>query len=145
MTAREARQEGVPPGYRIYPADDDASGLLLREAPVLHGGELADVQADVSFRTQLAILTFRFNDDGTRKFAAFTRANIGQAFAIVVDGRVISAPIINEPVLGGAGEISGVSFTPDSVARLAARLRSPACTQISRRPAPGSASGVERS
>jgi preprotein translocase subunit SecD len=56
--------------------------------------------------------------------AAFTRENIGRPFAIVVDGRVISAPFIQEPILGGSGQISDANFTRAHVESLAARMRS---------------------
>jgi preprotein translocase subunit SecD len=126
LTAQTARERGVPAGYRIYPSFDGAEELLM-EVPVLHGGELADAQPGVSVHTQWPIITFRFNAEGTGKFARFTRESIGRPFAIVVDGRVISTPIIQEPILAGEGEISG-NFTADEAARLAARMRSPACT-----------------
>lgn len=131
MTARQAREKGVPAGYRIHPCrecgtDDE---LLLREEPVLDGGDLADARPDVDHYLQRPIVTFRFNAEGTRKFAAFSRESIGRPFAIVVDGRVISAPFIQEPILGGSGQIAGANFTRASVESLAARMRSPSCQE----------------
>jgi preprotein translocase subunit SecD len=108
--------------------------LLLREEPALHGGHLADARPEVSAASQLPVVAFRLNAEGTRKFALLTRNSIGRPVAIVVDGQVVSAPIVQEPILAGAGEIGG-SFSFDETARLAARLRSPACAQVSRLPA----------
>jgi preprotein translocase subunit SecD len=129
MTVRDAREKGPPAGYRIYACPDCGSEneLLLREEPTLHGGHLADAQPGFGLGSGLPIVAFRFNDEGTRRFALFTRDNIGRPFAIVVDGRVVSAPVVREPILGGAGEISGSGFTADTTARLAARMRSPTC------------------
>jgi preprotein translocase subunit SecD len=134
MTVHETQQSGVPTGYRIYPSDVKDNDLLLREEPVLHGGEMADAQAGFDQLTNQPIVTFRFNAAGADKFASFTRNNIGRVMAIVVDGRVVTAPVIREPILGGTGQISG-NFTSASAAQLAARIRSGTCVKFSRLPA----------
>ncbi|OYY58054.1 MAG: protein translocase subunit SecD, partial [Rhizobiales bacterium 35-66-30] len=72
--------------------------------------------------TRQPIVTFRFNSNGARRFAATTQAAVGQPFAIVLDNQVISAPRINEPILGGSGQISG-SFTVQQANDLAILLR----------------------
>jgi hypothetical protein len=137
LEAGEARRKGVPAGYRIYPAPDSGvpweKELVLREEPLLHGGDLADAQPSLDQRTNLPIITFRFNAAGTRTFARFTRNNVGRPFAVVVDGSVVTAPTILEPILGGAGQISG-KFTSDSAVQLAARIRSGRCAEVSRLP-----------
>src|SRR5262245_44526373 len=124
LTAPEARQKGVPAGYRIYPAPDSGIAwekeLLLREEPLLHGGDLADAQAALDPIMNRPIIKFPIKAAGTSKFAKFTRMNVGRPFAIVVDGHVVTAPIINEPILGGEGQISG-TFTSDTAAQLADR------------------------
>ncbi len=68
------------------------------------------------------MVNFRFNSAGARQFAAATQANVGKPFAIVLDNKVISAPVIRTPILGGAGEISG-NFTVQSANDLAILLR----------------------
>ena len=60
---------------------------------------------------------------GARKFGNFTKDNVGRPFAIVLDDKVISAPVIREPILGGSGQISG-SFTVETATQLAIQLRS---------------------
>jgi preprotein translocase subunit SecD len=138
LTVPEAKQKGVPAGYRIYSWTEGVRGekdLLLREEPVLHGGDMADAQPSFDPRTNLPIITFRFNAAGTHKFAMFTRNNVFRQFAIVVDGGVITAPVIREPILGGKGQISG-NFTSESAAQLAARIRSGTCAEVSRLPGP---------
>jgi preprotein translocase subunit SecD len=67
-------------------------------------------------------VSFKFNTSGARKFAQVTQENVGRPFAIVLDEEVISAPVIREPILGGAGQISG-NFTVESANNLAILLR----------------------
>jgi preprotein translocase subunit SecD len=124
ITAEEARSTRVPPGYKIYPsAERDGVSYLLRETPVVQGDDLTDAQPGFDHRTNEPIISFRFNNSGARKFANFTKENVGRPFAIVLDDKVLSAPVIREPILGGSGQISG-SFTVESANTLAVQLRS---------------------
>jgi protein-export membrane protein SecD len=127
MTAEEARQGRVPSGYRIYPAsprgDEPGGFYLLRETPVVPGDDLVDSQPGFDQRTNEPIITFRFNQAGARRFGRFTQDNVNRPFAIVLDDKVLSAPVIREPILGGTGQISG-SFTVESANTLAVQLRS---------------------
>ena len=63
-----------------------------------------------------------FNTNGARRFAQATQENVGRPFAIVLDNKVISAPVIREPILGGSGQISG-NFTVEPANDLAVLLR----------------------
>ena len=74
-------------------------------------------------RTNEPVISFRFNSSGARKFGKFTKDHVGRPFAIVLDDKVISAPVIREPILGGSGQISG-SFTVETANQLAIQLRS---------------------
>ena len=67
-------------------------------------------------------MNFTLNSLGAREFADVTTANVGRPFAIVLDGKIIEAPSIREPITGGAGQISG-DFTPQSATDLALLLR----------------------
>ena len=69
------------------------------------------------------VVTLQFNSSGARKFARTTQENVGKPFAIILDGKVLSAPNINEPILGGSAQISG-SFTVESANNLAISLKS---------------------
>jgi len=69
------------------------------------GEELTDAQPSFDQRTSEPIVTFKFNTSGARKFAQVTQENVGRPFAIVLDDKVISAPVIREPILGGSGQI----------------------------------------
>ncbi|MGE0699483.1 MAG: protein translocase subunit SecD [Hyphomicrobiaceae bacterium] len=125
MSVDDVRQQGRPPaGWRIYPSDDPGGPpYLLRETPVVPGDELVDSQPGFDQQTSQPIITFRFNQSGSRKFGRFTQANVGRPFAIVLDDKVLSAPVIQTAILGGTGQISG-NFTVESANTLAVQLRS---------------------
>ena len=115
-----------PPGTQFHPdAEIDPSGQPVRwysvERRVMVSGEnLTDAQP--SFQNNEPVVSFRFDSIGAKRFGDATRDNVGQLFAIVLDNKVISAPRINEPILGGSGVISG-SFTVQSAQDLALLLR----------------------
>jgi preprotein translocase subunit SecD len=123
MTAEEGRQR-PPTGFKVHESDDREEGAqLLNETPVVRGDELVDAQPAFDQRTNEPIITFRFNNAGARKFGNFTKDHVNRPFAIVLDDKIISAPVIREPILGGTGQISG-SFTVESATQLAIQLRS---------------------
>ena len=68
------------------------------------------------------MVNFRLSTGGARKFGDVTAKNVGKPFAIVLDDKVISAPVIREPILGGSGQISG-NFTVQTANDLAILLR----------------------
>ncbi len=126
ITAEDAKQTSIPAGYKIYPNERDESGpseYLLKEQPVVQGEDLADAQPGFDSRNSEPVINFRFNQAGARKFGNFTKDNVGRPFAIVLDDKVLSAPVIREPILGGSGQISG-NFTVESTNKLAVQLRS---------------------
>ena len=124
LSPEDAKLTAIPPGYKIYPGDKGEGGeYLLREIPIVQGADLADAQPGFDSRTNEPVINFRFNQVGARRFANFTKDNVGRPFAIVLDDKVLSAPVIREPILGGSGQISG-SFTVESTNRLAVQLRS---------------------
>ncbi|MFM7083929.1 MAG: protein translocase subunit SecD [Hyphomicrobium sp.] len=128
VSVEEAKSSRVPLSYKIYEMLDPKSGgpsegFVLAETPVVYGEDLDDAQPGFDSRTNEPIISFRFNSSGARKFGSFTKENVGRPFAIVLDDKVISAPIIREPILGGTGQISG-NFTVESANNLAIQLRS---------------------
>jgi protein-export membrane protein SecD len=125
VSAEEAKQTRVPLGYKVYPSTESEGGrsYVLQETPVVSGEDLVDAQPGFDSRTNEPIISFRFNQSGARKFGNFTKDNVGSPFAIVLDDKVLSAPVVREPILGGSGQISG-SFTVDSATTLAVQLRS---------------------
>jgi len=125
MTAEEARQTRTPLGYKIYPYVEQEEGgdVLLLERPIVQGDDLVDAQPGFDSRTNEPVINFRFNQSGARRFGKFTQNNVSRPFAIVLDDKVLSAPVIREPILGGSGQISG-SFSVESANNLAIQLRS---------------------
>ena len=93
----------------------------IEETPVVTGEELNDA-LPATDQNGLPSVDFRFDPTGARKFGAYTSANVGQPFAIVLDNEVISAPVIRQAITGGSGQISG-SMDFDEANRLAVLLR----------------------
>ncbi|MGQ0457909.1 MAG: protein translocase subunit SecD [Hyphomicrobium sp.] len=123
-SAEDAKLTSAPIGFKVYPGEASEGGdYLLREIPVVQGEDLVDAQPGFDPRNGEPVINFRFNQRGAVKFGQFTTENVGKPFAILLDNKVLSAPRINEPILGGAGQISG-SFTVDSSNTLAVQLRS---------------------
>ena len=122
----EARAGKLPPGDEILSAAEGRAGRIGPEDYVIErrvmvdGGELVDAQP--TFQDNEPVVSFRFDAEGARRFADATRENVGKPFAIVLDNKVISAPVIREAILGGSGIISG-SFTVQSASDLALLLR----------------------
>jgi preprotein translocase subunit SecD len=90
---------------------------------VVSGEELTDAQATFDQQTNRPIVSFRFTTAGGRAFCRATTDNIGKPLAIVLDERVISAPVIQSSICGGAGIITG-SFTTQQTSELSLQLRS---------------------
>ncbi|MBM3590176.1 MAG: protein translocase subunit SecD [Alphaproteobacteria bacterium] len=100
----------------------DAFGnqYFLNKDVVLSGDLLLDASA--TYHEGKPAVAFRFNALGSRKFAEITQNNIGKIFAIVLDGKVITAPMINTVINQGSGVITG-SFTVAEASQLALLLR----------------------
>ncbi len=118
-------QAGIaPPGSQIVPyAEGQGGAIAVRRLGGIRGDNLTGAQAGVNQQTNESIVTISFDAQGGAKFAKLTTENVGKPFAIILDGQVLSAPNINEPIIGGSAQISG-SFTPESANQLAIALRS---------------------
>ena len=112
----------LPAGYEMLPASSGGISYPIQRQPMLSGDRLADAAAGFDQRTGQPIVTFRFDSIGAKRFAEITRTHVGEPFAVVLDGKVLSAPTIQEPITGGSGQISG-NFTVAETATLAALLR----------------------
>ena len=110
------------PRQQLLPSlDEEGVFYVLEQSPVVTGEELTNAQPSFDQNGRPAV-SFQFNVTGARKFGAYTAANVGAPFAIVLDGEVISAPRINEPIPGGSGIITG-NFTVEESTNLAVLLR----------------------
>jgi SecD/SecF fusion protein len=110
------------PGYERLPMSDRDGHVVIERQPLMQGDRLADAAAGFDPQTGQPVVTFRFDSAGARRFAEITRAQVGQPFAIVLDRKVLSAPVIEEPITGGSGQIRG-GFTVKEATSLAALLR----------------------
>lgn len=123
MPVEQAIQSRAPPESEILDGSSSEGGkYLIEKRIVVPGADLTDAQAGFDQRTNEPIVSFRFNTAGARKFAQATQQNVGRPFAIILDNKVISAPVIREPIIGGSGQISG-SFTVQAANDLAILLR----------------------
>ncbi len=116
---------GAPPGlpYVAYPTQEGhLPQIALKRQTIVGGDQLINAQQEFN-QNQEVVVGFTFDAQGGHRFAQTTQENTGKPFAIIVDGQVISAPNINEPILGGRGQISG-GFTVESANQLAIALRS---------------------
>lgn len=100
--------------------DADGRGYLIQKDVILSGDLLID--ANVTYHEGEPAVSFRFNAEGSRKFAQITRNNVGRLFAIVLDGKIVTAPRINGVIDQGSGVISG-DFTTQEAAEVALLLR----------------------
>jgi preprotein translocase subunit SecD len=122
----EIAQDRAPVGSEILPYPTNPSGIpviAVKRQVMISGDQLIDAQQGYSQETNEAVVNIRFDGAGGRKFARVTTENVNRPFAIILDGTVLSAPNINEPILGGSAQISG-SFTVASANELSIALRS---------------------
>jgi preprotein translocase subunit SecD len=118
----EQAQEAHPSDSEILDGEQPGQKWLVEKRVLVSGADLTDAQPGFDQNTSQPIVSFRFNTTGARKFAEVTSANVGKPFAIVLDNKVISAPVIQTPITGGSGQISG-NFTVQSANDLAVLLR----------------------
>lgn len=110
----------VPPGTRLLPNDDGMGRVPIYSKVSLSGEVLTGAQA--GFADGQPVVNFQMDARGARKFGEITQANVGKRFAVVLDDKVITAPVIRSSILGGTGQISG-NFTTESANELAILLR----------------------
>ena len=102
---------------------DDGSEAIVSKRIIMSGDNLVDAQPRMDNQTNQTVVTFNLDRVGAKKFAKATSSGVGKKLAIILDGRIISAPNIVEPIIGGAGRITG-DFTFQTATDLALLLRS---------------------
>ena len=116
--------ENPPAGVSILPGyTDENQRFPIYDQVSLDGSVLTDASA--GFDPQIpgkSLISFKLNTIGAKAFAEITRENIGKPFAIVLDNKVLTAPVIQGVIPGGSGQITG-NFTPKEASTLAALLR----------------------
>lgn len=116
----------APVGSEILPYPENPMGqpyIAVKRQIMVAGDELIDAQQSYDPQSNAPVVSIRFNSSGANKFARTTQQNVNKPFAMILDGTVLSAPNINEPILGGSAQISG-NFTVESANQLAIALRS---------------------
>jgi len=122
----EALSGRVPPGSDLLFELDERTGektipYVIYKKIGVSGEQLIDANPSMDQNNQ-PVVSMRFDTSGSRKFGELTSKNVGKRFAIVLDGEVISAPVIREAITGGNGQISG-NFTFESASDLSVLLR----------------------
>ncbi len=121
-------QAGIaPPGSEIYQfveeSDFAGTSLAVERLGGIRGDNLTEASPGKDPRNNQDVVNIRFDNQGATKFAKLSTENVGYRFAIILDGKILSAPEFNEPILGGSAQISG-SFTAESAKKLAIQLNS---------------------
>ncbi len=120
-----AQGQNPPPECQSFPLKDDPNQQMWVQSSsrsTVDGGDLVDARGAFD-QNNNPVVSFRFNTKGADRFAKLTRDNVGKPFAIILDEKVVSYPRINEPILGGSGQISG-NYTTEETNNLAVVLRS---------------------
>ncbi|MBN9144247.1 MULTISPECIES: protein translocase subunit SecD [unclassified Novosphingobium] len=110
------------PGDEIVPFANGQGAIAVKRLGGIKGDRLTNATQSFSQHNE-AVVSITFDNQGGEQFARLTSQNVGKPFAIILDGKVLSAPNINEPIMGGSAQISG-SFTVESANQLAIALRS---------------------
>jgi SecD/SecF fusion protein len=108
----------------LLPLTDRGQGrtISVRRQVEVDGANLTDASPGQDQRTHEWVVNFALDSVGAKRFADVSTQHVGEPFAIVLDGKVISAPVIREPIVGGRGQISG-NFTVGEANDLAVLLR----------------------
>ncbi|MBL0317928.1 MAG: protein translocase subunit SecD [Alphaproteobacteria bacterium] len=123
VSPSDIAQGRIPLDTQVLPLEDshrENHKLAIKRQSLLSGDMLTN--ASSTYSQGQAVVSFTFNQAGAQKFAEVTRENIGKAFAVVLDDKIITAPVIQSAILGGSGIITG-NFTIESAEELALLLR----------------------
>ena len=103
--------------------EDGSREAIVSKRIILSGDNLVDAKPTMNSQTNETVVSFSLDRVGAKKFGKATSTSVGKQLAIVLDGKIISAPSVREPIIGGSGQISG-NFTFQSATDLALLLRS---------------------
>ena len=103
--------------------DNNIDEAVVSKRIILNGDNLVDAKPRMDTQNNQTIVSFTLDRVGAKKFGKVTTENVGKQLAIILDGKIISAPSIREPIVGGSGQITG-DFTFQSATDLALLLRS---------------------
>ena len=103
--------------------EDTGEIVNVSKRIILSGENLVDAQPRMDSQNNQTIVSFNLDRVGAKRFSKATTQGVGQQLAIILDGKIISAPRVSEPIIGGSGQITG-DFTFQSATDLALLLRS---------------------
>ena len=110
-------------GSELLFFENSTDQLNISKRIILSGDNLINAQPSLDQQSNQAVVNFTFDRAGSKKFGRATSNNVGKRLAIILDNKIISAPVVREPILGGTGQISG-DFTFQTATDLALLLRS---------------------
>jgi preprotein translocase subunit SecD len=113
----------APVGSEVLQQVDGKGPIAVKRQVMVSGDQLIDANQSYDPQSNEPVVSIRFDSQGARRFARVTQENVGKPFAMILDEKVLSAPNINEPIMGGQAQISG-NFTVKSANDLAIQLRS---------------------
>ncbi len=120
LSKEEAKEMG---DLILEDTNDSQIKYLVKQIPILTGSEVVDAKVAFDQQTNSPIINFTLSTFGAKVFGDFTAKSIGKRLAVVLDGKVFSAPSIRERIGGGSGQISG-NFTVNEAGNVAIALRS---------------------
>ena len=118
----QVAQGRAPPGSQVLPMADGSGAIAVNRRAIVTGDQLVRAKLG-SDENGLPAIDFTFNTAGARRFGKVTQENVGKPFAIILDNKVLSAPVIQTAILGGQGQITG-NFTMESANQLAIAISS---------------------
>ena len=110
-------------GTEILEYEDGSEKLPINKRVILRGDSLENATPSFDSQNNATVVNFSLDRVGSKKFAKATTVNIGRRLAIILDGKIISAPVIRDSIIGGKGQITG-NFTFQTATDLALLLRS---------------------
>ena len=110
-------------GVELLKFENDSKEALVSKRIILSGENLLDAQPQMNNQTNETVVSFTLDRVGAKRFGKATSKGIGKQLAIVLDGKIVSAPVIRDAIISGSGQISG-NFTFQSATDLALLLRS---------------------
>lgn len=125
LAAEVVEGANLPAGYILaqpYPGTDARAETIAEEA-TLSVAHIVSINPAIDENSQMWVLAIRFDPEGTRIFCRLTREHTGARFALVVDGKVVAAPTINEPICAGSAQITG-GFTGRTATDMATMIAS---------------------
>jgi len=124
LVADGVDMQNPPPGVSVLPHSQPEANppVAIYDQVAIDGANLTDAKAGLDPRDRKPVIEFAFNSQGAREFAQITTENVGRPFAIVLDGKILTAPVINQPINNGRGVIFG-NFDVQETITLSALLR----------------------